>query len=117
MPRPRGGEPVRLAKRDGSDCWYLEWYDPARGRVRKRSTGTSDRREGEVARARFLLERPEPAAADPAPDPVVTVADALAHYYERHASGLPSAVQARIARDHLAAHFGALPVAGLDAQA
>src|SRR5690606_33121584 len=46
----------RLGRRDGSPYWYIVWADGA-GRLKRRSTGQTDRAAAETALAAFLLER------------------------------------------------------------
>lgn len=74
MPRAGAGPRlVPLAKRGGT--FYIVWSE--KGRSRERSTGTSDRREAEIALAEFLLSRPGTGPVDPER---YLITDALAEY-------------------------------------
>lgn len=118
MPRKRSDhDHIELAQRPESPYWQFKHYDPAARKVRFRSTGTTDRREAErmlrdLIRAGGVAALRAPAVAErPAK---LTVPAALEAYYEGHASHLPSAEQARIAKAHLITHFGPLPVEDID---
>lgn len=91
--------------------WYVTWTE--HGRSHRATTGTRDRREAETFRAAFVLERDKPAEARP---DEVSVASLLTAYYDRHASRIPSAIQARIHVDHLIKFYGSAKVAGVNAR-
>ena len=74
MPRRNNGARLRFLEKRG--CFYIVWTE--RGRSRERSTGTSDRREAEVALADFL--RSQPINAGPRDPAAVGVTDVLADY-------------------------------------
>lgn len=84
----------RLRKIPSSPNWYVYWSEA--GRSRRVSTGTGDDEEAEIFRQAFELEHG--AEAD---DRQIGLAAVLNHYYDAHASKLPSHTQARIAIDHL----------------
>ena len=93
----------RLARIAGSPRWYIVWTDGRRSR--RRSTGTADRSQAELTLAAFRLEMAG-RGGTAAPRAAISLASILDDYYDGHASKLPSAEQARIARDHLSRHFG-----------
>ena len=74
MPRRNNGARLRFLEKRG--CFYIVWTE--RGRSRERSTGTSDRREAEVALADFL--RSQPLHAGPRDPSEIGVTDVLAEY-------------------------------------
>lgn len=95
----------RLARRPGRPCWYIVWSDG--GRSRRRSTGAADREQAELVLAALRLEIAGSGGAAAGPGQVGLTA-VLDRYVDGHAVKLPSAAQARAARKHLVAHFGAM---------
>ena len=59
-----------LTRHPGSPNWYIAWYDPATGRVRRRSTGSECDREAQAQLGRFILARAEVEKDEPKPEPV-----------------------------------------------
>lgn len=88
--------------------WYITWTE--RGRSYRNSTGETDRRKAERARAAFVLTRDQKSAAKP---DEVMVATLLDDYWEQHASKLPSAERARVAIKHLAEFYGVATVSSV----
>src|SRR5262249_51707787 len=78
MPRRNSGPRLRFLEKRG--CYYIVWTEV--GRSRERSTGTTDRRQAEVALAEFLHLRTR--TAGPRDPSEVLVTDALADYAEEH---------------------------------
>lgn len=74
MPRRNNGPRLRFLEKRG--CFYIVWTE--RGRSRERSTGTSDRRDAEIALADFL--RDQPGRAGPRDPAEIGVTDVLADY-------------------------------------
>ena len=107
MSRPRRADGCWLTRRAG--VFYIEWYDPAARRCRRRSTGHRDREDAALALARHRIEQAAPSRPD---DPErIAVADCLTRYLTAVAEQ-PSALQAAIAVEKwLAPHFGLLTVA------
>lgn len=104
---------AQLIQRAGSECWYVQWYDPDIKRMRRWSTGATDRAAAEAAWERVAVG---PRAADPpqvASPAFVGVATVLDDYFERHASKIASAEQAGIAVRRLKVHFKDARVADL----
>lgn len=92
MPRPNRG--ARLEAVGGRPALYIVWYEG--GRQRRRSTGTSDRREAEAKLAGFLRERElAERPAGPAEPGSYLIASALDLYGTLHAPN--TADPARIA--------------------
>jgi integrase len=79
----------RLRKLPGQHNWYVYWSEA--GRSRRVTTGTRDRREAEAFLKAFRLETGNFGAGE------VGLAAVLNHYYDSHASKLPSAIQANAA--------------------
>lgn len=116
MPRERTKEPERV-ERNG---WqYVEWYDPAAGRVRRQSLGTQDPREGLRRFAEFVLRGETGRNRGSAG---LTVRQALDDYVEQHVKatddrGRPRVVDSsrvRVIVGHLKAHFGDTLVKDVD---
>lgn len=117
MPRKRSDyDHVELAKRPESAYWQFKYYDPATRKVRFRSTNTLDRYEAERLLRELIRNGGAAALRSSATgrSTVLTVDMALDAYCVEHADHLPSAEQARIAKAHLTAYFGRLPVEDLD---
>lgn len=89
MSRRNSGPRLRFLKKRG--CFYICWTEA--GRSRERSTGTSDRRQAEVAFAEFLHVRTR--AKGPRDPAEVLVTDVLSDYAQEH--GQHTAAPARIA--------------------
>lgn len=96
----------RLAKRRGSPKWYVTWSEGHRSR--RVSTGTTDERAAKDALAAFRLERGRKKEAEP---DSIAIATVLNDYVDGYAVNLPSFEQAKIARTHLLAFYGAATVA------
>lgn len=84
----------RLTKIPGKSSWYVYWSEG--GRSRRVSAGTGNRKEAQAFLDAFRLE-----AAQNPDSGEIGLAAVLNHYYDNHASKLPSAVQARVAINHL----------------
>lgn len=95
----------KLAKRRGSPKWYVTWSEGHRSR--RVSTGTTNEREAKDALAAFRLEHGRKREAEPSEIAIATV---LNDYVDGYAVNLPSAEQAKIARKHLLAFYGAATV-------
>lgn len=82
MPRPNRGPYLKfIAERDR---YYIQWSEC--GCVKKRSTGTSDRKEAQIILADFIRERQIRQQPDGPADPSqYLISDALALYAELHA--------------------------------
>jgi integrase len=98
----------KLDRIPNSPKWYIVWTEGRRSR--RVSTRETDRQQAELVLAAFRLERNRKPEAHP---DEIAVATVLNDYIERHASKLPSAVQASIARDHLCRFFGASRVSAV----
>jgi integrase len=97
---PAGGS---LVRRPDSASWYVQWCDPDAKRLRRWSTGATDRAAAEAAWER-VAAKPEASDAPRTPSPgFVSVAAVLDHDFETHARKIVSAEQARIAIRHLKA--------------
>lgn len=94
---------MRLVTIANSRFFYVEWREG--GAKRRISTRQTDRGQAEAFLAAFRLDYQEAA-----PEGWPTVPWVLGWYYDHHASKKPSALQARIAKDHLTAFFGMTPV-------
>lgn len=105
--------------KDKTGCWYIFFYDQSSRRVRRRSTGTPNRAEAEIAHAQMILEgarqdREEAAAT-------LLCSHALEDYLREHVDNearpgrkvTSKATQHQCAR-HLAAHFGMTPINAVD---
>ena len=68
MSRKRSTVP-RLGREPGRPNWFIYWYDPKTGTVRRRSTGTSDDREAHAQLGRFITQRAEAPVEEPKPEP------------------------------------------------
>lgn len=97
-----------IDQRPDSPNWYIVWTE--RRRSKRRSTGTPDREQAELVLAAFRLEV---ARGPEAKQDQVGLAGVLTDYYERHAKAKPSALQAKIAIDHLTRFFGIATVAAV----
>ncbi len=95
-----------LAKKPGRDGpdgnWCRCWYDSDARQTRYHSLGTTDLQAAKNELTEWFLSQFRPSRAEPAE---VLVEQILLHYFNDHASKLPSAVQARIACDHLSGFF------------
>ena len=98
----------RLHRLARSPFWYVAWTEE--GRTRLASTRTADREEAERFLAAFRLEYEAPAETAPEELPLEVVLD---DYFDKHAAGLKSAEQARIAIAHLKAFFGVAAVSAV----
>ena len=78
MPRRNTGPRLRFLEKRG--CFYICWTEA--GRSRERSTGTSDRKQAEVAFAEFLRIRTR--SSGPRDPSEILVTDVLADYAEEH---------------------------------
>lgn len=116
MARKRSDE-IKLAKEKGRDDWYIYWYDPGAQRVRRKSTGTSDRLLAEEVRLEFLRERARGAAAlGPVPPEKYLVLTALRLFGDERAPEIKSGAQAGYAIGHLIRHLDTRTVADLTPQ-
>lgn len=85
MPRPNRGAYLRLLQRPKCrSVWYIQWSE--NGRVRQRSTGTSDSTAAQRALADFIRERELSERPNGPRDPgSFPIADALEIYGREHA--------------------------------
>jgi len=103
-----------LIRRDGSTYLYIQYYDPGSKRMRLVSSGAKDITAAQAAWPGVcFVESRATHKKDATPHQSVTIKMALAFYWNRHASALPSAEQAAIARRRLEDHFADETVAAL----
>lgn len=88
LARGAGGKPI-------SPKWYIWWYDPARGRQRRKSTGTDDLRLAHTKLDEHYLATLRPTDNDQA---AYDVSTAIADYYIEHGAKQSSAeaIKARL---------------------
>lgn len=103
-----------LGKRGNSAVWCACWFDNAARQTTRRSLGTTDVREAEIALARFVTREGEMREHRPDELPVAT---ALERYWHRHGKALPSEETVRIASALLVEHFQTALVAELSIKA
>jgi integrase len=84
MPRRNSGARLRFLEKRG--CYYVVWTE--RGRSRERSTGTSDRKQAEIALAEFIAHRLK--ASGPRDPAQVLVTDVLADYAQERGTSTSS---------------------------
>ncbi len=121
MPRPaRRERPVYqvgdywLSQRGNVGAWCRTWYDTTAQQVRRTSFGTEDLRAAKRALDDWFAENVRPTRAQRRH---YLIEKALLHYYNDHASKLPSATQARIACAHLSNHYAGKSMATLTTKA
>lgn len=95
-----------LVQIGNSPCWYIQWSE--RGRSRRASTRTEDRKRAEAILAAFKLRK------DASPDVELTVTDAIDFYLETRGTQIASLERADMAAKHLRKFFGSLPLLDCD---
>jgi integrase len=108
MPRRKQHEAqfgkYKLTKRDGSEVWYIEWYDGRAKRTKRASLGTRDREEAEAKVAEEYLKKKKVRNTDPEK---VSLEFVLERYYLMHGKKIRSSSFARFAIDRFVEFFGA----------
>ncbi|MBF0562418.1 MAG: site-specific integrase [Alphaproteobacteria bacterium] len=119
MPPKRRDQPW-VGQETGSDNWYIYWYEPGSARVKRRSTGTRDRKEADAALGRFITARAEaPDITEPErfspvlPPDRFAVETAIRHYLEQRASDLSAPETAGYCAQALLKHLTGTMVAHL----
>jgi integrase len=105
--------------KDKTGFWYIFWYDKQSRRVRRRSTGASDRAAAEIAHAQMILEDARQDREEAAS--TLLCSHALEDYLREHVDSdtrpgrkvTSKATQHQCAR-HLSAHFGMTPINAVD---
>ena len=111
MPPKRREQPW-VGQETGSDNWYVYWYEPGTARVKRRSTGSRDRKEADAALGRFITARAEtveiiePERFTPVlPPDRFAVETAIRHYLEQRVSDLSSQQTAAYCAQALLKHL------------
>jgi integrase len=104
---PRKQRTPWLGQEPNQNVWYIYWYDPNTGRVKRHSSGTFNRGEAETALGRFIIENAaasESSAIEP-PERYLIVT-ALRWYLQERGAELASSEFAASAVDRLMDFFG-----------
>ena len=103
---PRATRTPWLGKEPNQHVWYIYWFENTR-RVRRRSTGTSDRSEAEKALGQFIVDHANEETAGPIEPPERhLIATALRWYLQERGEELASAAFAARASERLIVFFG-----------
>lgn len=101
-----------LSKRPGSKAWCRTWYDATTRQTRRESLGTTDFQEGKLRLWEWFAKHGRVAQQQPQDAALALV---LVRYWERHASGLPSAEFAKIALRYWTQFWGEATVSEVTA--